>query len=421
MTNCKNDTFPPTPFRRGAFTLRRPIIKPVRRIFISALVAAAVLNPTAAAAEPFRPTSGDQILERLPKAGDAATRELRHLRAKLNETPNDLELARTLAKRYIGLGRAEADPRYYGYAEAALKPWVNLAAPPVEVRVLRAVLKQNRHDFDGALDDLAQTLAAKPKHAQALLTQAFVLQVQGRYADARRSCRALPRGVHPLIVVTCVARIESLTGRSDTGYGLLKRGLANWTDADRGLRLWAFTNLGEIAQRRGDVIAAERHFRDGLDLGRRDAYLRGAYADLLLDSGRAQEARDFLADDTRIDGLLLRLTLAEARLGDPAAQDHRALLEARFAASRARGSVIHRREEARFTLEILERPAAALALAEANWQAQREPADVRLVLAAALAAGVPDRAQPALDWLRKTGLRDRQIDRLTARLEGEAS
>lgn len=416
MACCNNKNPTPPPYRRFDSFWQRSVVKPVLRVFFSMIVLGAVLTPVAGLAEPFRPTAPDQILERLPTPGDAVTRELRRLRADLSDDPNNLELARTLAKRYITLGRAEADPRYYGYAEAALKPWVNLTNPPVEVQVLRAVLRQNRHDFDGALDDLAKTLAAKPRHAQALLTQAFVLQVQGRYKEARQSCRSLPRGVHPLIVVTCVARIESLTGRSSTGYALLKRGLASWADTDARLRLWAFTNLGEIAQRDGDIAAAERHFRDGLDLGIRDAYLRGAYADLLLDAGRADEARDFLAGDTRIDGLLLRLALAEARLGNAAAKDHQAVLQARFAASRLRGSVIHRREEARFTLEMLDRPIDALALAQANWQVQREPADARLVLETALAAGAPEQAQPVLNWLRETGLEDKQIDKLVKRV-----
>ena len=397
----------------------KPLAKtPLRCLVLSSIVAFATLLPPAVGlAEPFRPAAPDQILEQLTASGDAVTRELRGLRAELDKTPNDLELARTLAKRYISLGRAESDPRYYGYAEAALKPWINLAAPPVEVRVLRAVLKQNRHDFDGALDDLAQTLAAQPKHAQALLTQAFVLQVQGRYKEARRSCRTLPRGVHPLVVVTCVARIESLTGKAGTGYALLQRGLASWTDAPRMLRLWALTNLGEIAQRNGDVAAAERHYRDGLDLGLRDAYLRGAYADLLLDADRTDEVRDLLAGDTRIDGLLLRLALAEARLGMASAKGHQAVLAARFAASRQRGSVIHRREEARFALEMLDKPGEALALAQANWQVQREPADARLVLEAALAAAAPETARPVLDWLRETGLEDQQINQLVERVE----
>ncbi len=429
MITRNNWQVPTFPRRRLALFLSgrlfKPTFKPTVRAFSCAILFAALLHPLAAAAEPFRPTSGEQILEWLPTPGDAQTRELRRLRADLSNSPNDLELARSLARRYITLGRAEADPRYYGYAEAALRPWINLASPPVEVRVLRAVLAQNRHDFDGALDDLAQALAVKPNHAQALLTQAFILQVQGRYQEARRSCRSLPRGLHPLVVVTCVARIESLTGRSTSAYALLNRGLESWTDADDRLRLWALTNLGEIAQRNGDLGAAEDHYRDGLNLGQRDAYLRGAYADLLLDGGRAAETRDLLAGDTRIDSLLLRLALAEAQLGNAVAEEHRAALAARFAASRQRGSAVHRREEARFNLEILGRADDALALALANWQVQREPADARLLLAAALAAGKPGQARPALDWLRETGLKDHRLDRLaerlTARLDSEKS
>jgi trans-aconitate methyltransferase len=81
-----------------------------------------------------------------------------------------------------------------------------------------------------------------------------------------------------------------------------------------------------------------------------------------------------------------------------------------------RGSVIHRREEARFTLEILDHPAEALALAQANWQVQREPWDARLVLAAALAADRPSEAQPVVDWVRRTGLEDPQIEQLVERV-----
>jgi Tfp pilus assembly protein PilF len=393
---------------------RQKTIKSSVRVCAALTMVGVLLAANATLAEPFRPASDDQILEQLPTASDSVSRDLQKLRAALDADPNNLKLARQLAGRYISLGRAEADPRYYGYAEAALKPWIDRAAPPAEVGVLRAVLRQNRHDFDGALDELAPVLAANPRHAQALLTQAFVLQVQGKYDAARRSCRQLPRGVHPLVIATCVARIESLTGRADTGYGLLERGLAAWTNAPSQLRLWALTNLGEIAQRTGDSGAAERHYREALGLGR-DAYARGAYADLLLDAGRASEVRELLADDTRIDAQLLRLAIAEARLGKSSAKDHVAALTARFAASRLRGSVIHRREEARFTLEILDHPAEALALAQANWQVQREPWDARLVLAAALAADRPGQAQPVVDWVRRTGLEDPQIEQLVER------
>ena len=81
---------------------------------------------------------------------------------------------------YVALGRSEGDPRYDGYAQAALAPWWDLAEPPVPVLILRATLEQRRHDFDAALADLERVLARQPRHPQALLTKATILEVQGK-------------------------------------------------------------------------------------------------------------------------------------------------------------------------------------------------------------------------------------------------
>src|SRR5206468_4041189 len=101
----------------------------------------------------------------------------------------------------------------------------------------------------------------------------------------------------------------------------------------------------------------------------RDPYLQGAYADFLLDRGRASEVVAMLKDSARNDSLLLRLALAEARL--PYLQDayhaHRADLAARFDAARRRGDSLHRREEARYMLEVAKEPNYALRLAKENW------------------------------------------------------
>jgi len=71
-----------------------------------------------------------------------------------------------------------------------------------------------------------------------------------------------------------------------------------------------------------------------------------------------------------------------------------------------RGDSVHRRDEARFTLSLLGDPAAALALARANWEVQREPADARLLLDAALAVDDAAAARPALAFLAASGLED---------------
>jgi len=114
------------------------------------------------------------------------------------------------------------------------------------------------------------------------------------------------------------------------------------------------------------------------------------------------------------DSLLLRLALAESALTPPPANfaAHVTSLRERFEAGHLRGDFVHQREEARFTLELLHQPAAALRLAQANWRVQHEPADVRILLETARAAGDPSAAQPALDFLREKHLEDVQLDKL---------
>lgn len=367
------------------------------------------LMPSIADAVPFRPTDDSEVLERLPVPDDTERRALRRLRDRLSAAPGDLALALDLARRYLEVGRAEADPRYYGYAEAAIAPWLGLSDPPVETLVLRAIIRQSRHAFDAAIEDLDRVLAARPGHAQAQLSRAFVLQAQGRLAEAAESCGRLPSGIDRLIAATCRARVASLTGKAVEARATLEDALASAADADSGLRQWALTNLAEIAERLGDGPAAERHFQQAMALDRRDTYLLTAYADFLIDQGRHSEVRRLLAGDIRPDGLLLRLVIAERALGGDGVEAHAATLAARLAEGRRRGDARHLREEARFALQVEDDPAAALDLAVDNWRSQREPADARLVLEAAVAANSADRAAEVLLWLDETALEDSRL------------
>jgi hypothetical protein len=70
------------------------------------------------------------------------------------------------------------------------------------------------------------------------------------------------------------------------------------------------------------------------------------------------------------------------------------------------------REEARFTLALLRDPQQALQHAQANWKVQREPADARILLESALAAGNREAAQPVLDWLSANHVEDLRLQRL---------
>ena len=120
-----------------------------------------------AQAAPYTPQSDAEILERLPfKASDAEGRELRQMRRALAEQPQDLKRALALAQRYFDLASAEGDPRYVGYAEAAIRPWSQAAEAPVEILVMHALLRQYRHEFDAALADLARAAERDPGNAR---------------------------------------------------------------------------------------------------------------------------------------------------------------------------------------------------------------------------------------------------------------
>jgi hypothetical protein len=168
-----------------------------------------------------------------------------------------------------------------------------------------------------------------------------------------------------------------------------------------------------MAARRGDP-AAERHYRAALVADPRDLYTLGAYADWLLDCGRAAEVVPLLQAQTRVDALLLRLTLALRALPAAEAAVATATLRARFAASRARGDTVHRREEARFELQVNGDARAALRLARDNWAVQREPADLRVLAEAAAAAGDTAAQATVREWLAQTGLEYPAVAKLAA-------
>jgi tetratricopeptide (TPR) repeat protein len=365
-----------------------------------------------ALAEPFVPKDGSQPLERLRATPlDPAHRQLRELRAELSQNPRNPISAAAFARFCIDKARSESDPRYLGRAQAALDPWWNEANPPVEILVLRATVKQSQHEFRDALADLDAAVRRDPRNAQAWLIRATVLTVLGDYASARRACVPLAQLAPGLIAVTAAANVACLDGGAEGACALVRGALDGNPRASAPEKMWAVTLLAETYQRIGKNAQAEACFKNALNLNLPDPYLTGAYADFLIDSGRCAEAADLLKNDTRADGLLLRLAEAESKMNpQPASfKTHEADLATRFEAGHLRGDFVHQREEARFALRVLHRPDDALRLAEANWQIQREPADARLFVEAARAAANPAMARPALDFVRTNHLEDTHI------------
>ncbi|MEZ5589544.1 MAG: hypothetical protein R3F53_02060 [Gammaproteobacteria bacterium] len=379
---------------------------------VAFIVAAWWLTMAAVYSEPFLPQNDSQVLERLP----SPTLEQQLRQRAVSRDPANLPQALELAWAWVRLGREQADPRYYGYAEAVLGPWWATAERWPEVLLLRATLHQNRHDFQAALADLSQVLKRQPRNAQAWLTRSVILAVLGQPRAAWIDCQPLLRLSSALLTATCMGNALSLAGEGTRAYELVHQVWSTRVQSNTEEQQWALTLLAEIALRQDHSERAEQHFLAALALPQRDVYLLGAYADFLLQQGRFQRVQALLANDSRADALLLRLALAEQHLNPVRAAQLADAFEARLRALQRRGENSHLGDGARFLLELRRQPAEALRLAQANWAQQHDPASAYLVLAAAIAANEPQACRPVQRWLQRTGLHDARLQALLAKL-----
>ncbi|HEY8007430.1 MAG TPA: hypothetical protein VIE66_11685 [Methylocella sp.] len=366
-------------------------------------------------ADPFIPGSESQVLERLPfTASDPANRLLRALSGQLKEEPDNLSLALRVARGYLELGRATSDPRYAGYAQAALAPWWALPRAPEDVLILRATLRQRAHQFDAALADLAIVLDIDPRNAQARLIRATVLQVTGDYPGAREECLAIRSLTQELVSTACLASVNGVTGHLRQSYDELRTTLDRFPNSQPQLRSWVLTSLAEMAARADMADTADIYFREAFAIDATDAYLLGAYADFLLDQNRPREVLELLRAHTRADPLLLRYALALQAERSPELLAQIEQLQDRFEASHLRGDRVHLREEARYLLHLKNDPAAALKLARENWEVQKEPADICILVEAALAAHDGAQLGIAKEWLRGSRLEDFRLEKISS-------
>jgi tetratricopeptide (TPR) repeat protein len=366
---------------------------------------------SSAFATAFTPKSDDQVLERLRvNVNDVAARELRDLRGQLQQNPNNLKLAVTLARKYIQRARADADPRYNGRAQAVLAPWWKRETPPEPALVLRATLKQNAHDFKGALVDLNLAAKLDPRDPQIWVTRSVVQTVLGNLTEAKRSCLPLFQTSTELVAVTCVANAASLNGQAAKAFQTLEQVVRDNPKASDSEKSWAQGTLIETAVRlqKPEVDAM---FQTALRQNPEDTYLTAEYSDYLLEKNQAARALPYL-QNTRADAVLLRRVLVEKALGSNTYPMYRDQMRSRIAASHARGDTVHRREEAIFALHAISKPIEALALAKANWQVQHEPLDAKILLETAIATREYAAAKPVLEWFETTKLEDARIAKL---------
>jgi tetratricopeptide (TPR) repeat protein len=376
------------------------------------LIASALLwclRGLAANAAPFVPGSDEAVLAELPagtRYGDASARRLARGR---------VDVAIPLAQFYIQQSRLSGDLRFLGYAEAVLAAWVKQVPANPDALVLQATVLQSRHDFAASLAILDQALAIRPKNAQAQLIRATVLRVVGRYAEAGAACEQFSALVEARLGALCSLGLRGSNGHLQSAYEALAQiSPQGWLSSEKS---WLYSELGEMAVRLGRNDEAKLWFERDLQLAPSDFYVRAAYADLLLNEQRPADALALLHGQESFEPLLLRIAIAQTQLHDPGLAQSRERLRAAFQAELQRGEAVHRREQARFLLEVEDEPRESLQAALRNWSVQREPDDFLVLLHAAKAAGEPKAVVPAADFVRAQGQSDVRAEALTATLQ----
>ena len=387
----------------------------IRLIYVAVLCG---LPVTTLASEPFTPANDETVLETLTFSLLERRSEITELRQEIAANPTNETIAVHAGQRFVAMGNQAGDPRFYGYAHAAIRHWWKDATPPAEILALRAKLKEKDHRYDEALADLHKLLTLQPQNAQALIEVANIYRVQGKYENAFEACERLSQFAGRVPTTLCRAPLQAATGKARDALESIEAALpeakAKWPNTV------AFMDKirVQIAQSLGDTEHAEQYFRDSLQSNPRDSYTLRAYADFLLDQERNDEAFALAKDHVQDNGLLLRAAIAADRIGEELlSKKWQKELQSRFEEIRLRGGRPHGRFESRFLLELKREPRSALRTALSNWEKQKELRDTRNVLEAALAANEPSAAQPVVSFLEKYGTEDVILRRLVDQLE----
>jgi tetratricopeptide (TPR) repeat protein len=351
-------------------------------------------------AAPYTPAGDHVVLARLPQAPSALVAP--------PSAPVDPAAALALARSQIDYAGSQDDPRFLGYAQATLAPLLQ-SSPSSEASLLMARIEQQRHQFARARHRLIRLLEQSPNQGQAWLMLANIDRVQGRLDEAQQACRKAATTLPPTTVLLCQASVQAISGQRDQAYNTLQA-LASSPAAPQGESArWLATLSAEIAMQQGNLDRASQHLQHALQQAPQAPYLRYLQSDLWLALGQPDAVISDLAAWQDRDGALLRLAIAGQRLGHPQAKTWRQDYRARMAMDQNTGRQRHLREHARFMLEVENDPQTALTLARENWQQQRELADLRLLHAAASAAGDQSALAKLQTFLDRYNVADAQL------------
>jgi hypothetical protein len=412
-------------------------MKPHRQlyVFVPTIFLILIILPVSTLAESFIPSSDSIVVEHLPKQHRLFASLLSTRITSSNETSGSMEqdsiaqisirnsLNETIEHAYqnLELARQYADPRFYGYTEALIAPWLITSGssndkPPLKILLVQAIIEQAKHNFNDALTLLDTILTEDPGNSQALLTRASLLQVMGKYAQASQDCKALVGTIPNSISFPCIASVASMNGQLAKSYSLLKKiaehTTGSLTTVDTSQKRWLLVLLGDMADRLGDTRASQSYLMAATHCLCADSYANEAYADFLIQQKEYIKMIDFSNQVAPTIGMMVRQNLAYSQINDPKASIVAKKIGNLFFQAKSRKGIQHYREQAYYALYVEKNMTNALVLSKINWQRQKEPLDFRLYLQAALHTKSTTDINLITRWMQINKLEDVHLDTL---------
>ena len=113
--------------------------------------------------------------------------------------------------------------------------------------------------------------------------------VQGEYESAGERCSKVAKHGGFALGLACAGHLRLYTGQAEQGLALLAQIDSDAASLAPSFKAWVQGLLAEGAERLGQWSKAEAHYRKALGHAPHDKFLLVAYADFLLDRGRATE------------------------------------------------------------------------------------------------------------------------------------
>lgn len=276
------------------------------------------------------------------------------------------------------------DARYLHYARAAL----TTAGPQsVADHIVHIRLESAVHRFRSAANLAGRLLEREPRNTEARLLRADALRRAGDVDSARRDCLALAMVGDPVVGHWCAVQILLSEGKVLDAYEqslkLNATGIYTATPIER----WSAEVAAEAAALAGDHTVAAEIYGHLIASAKSGLSARLAYADLLLLQRRPDAVVELLANDMGLLPAQVRIAIAMKQRGIVPDQNLTSAIDTAFAGmSPDETSDLRLRDRAIFELRSNENPQLAIRYALANWEQQKGPEDLSLLVLAAEAS-----------------------------------